>query len=161
VPPRDSHKFTYIFSPKNFSKKFGELFFSLGGIPYICLIKQSKTHFMKTTQMTAEAKAKKAAYDKAYRASKKMNSNAKPELVDVKIENSNTLPEKFEKAFDFPVRLFKNLKLEKENSYKASAGSFLKFQAIKQENNNVVYRVYRTGRRTFFTTSSELVAPKA
>jgi hypothetical protein len=116
---------------------------------------------MKTTQMTAEAKAKKAAYDKAYRARKKMNSNAKPELADVKIENSNALPEKFEKAFDFPVRLFKNLKLEKENSYKASAGSFLKFQAIKKENNNVVYRVYRTGRRTFFTTSSELVAPKA
>ena len=109
----------------------------------------------------AEKKAKKAAYDKEYRERKKANSNAKPELADVKIENSNALPEKFEKAFDFPVRLFKNLKLEKENSYKASAGSFLKFQAIKKENNVTVYRVHRTGRRTFFTTSAELVAPQA
>jgi len=81
--------------------------------------------------LTAEQKAKKAAYDKAYR--------------------------KFEKSFDYPVRLYKNLKMEKTNSYCAAAGAMLSFVKIKNENNQIVFRVKRTGRRTFYTTSNELI----
>jgi hypothetical protein len=110
---------------------------------------------MKNSQniLTAEEKkAKKAAAAKALREKKKAEKIA--------LENQmNALPEKFERAFEFPVRLFKNLKLENENSYKASAGALLKFEKIKTQNNVIVFRVRRTGRRTFFTTSNELVTP--
>jgi hypothetical protein len=110
---------------------------------------------MKITTLTAEEKkAKKAAANKKYRARKK-------EKAELSMLNSHQLPEKFEKAFEFPVRLYKNLKLEKENSYRASAGALLKFERIKNENNQIVFRVRRTGRRTFFTTQNELVVSKA
>lgn len=107
--------------------------------------------------------AKKTTTAKNAPTAKISNSNAKPKKAPkAKIENVNEFPEKFEKAFEFPVRLFKNLKLENENSYKASAGAHLKFEKIKiNENNQIVFRVRRTGRRTFFTTSNELVAPVA
>jgi hypothetical protein len=98
-------------------------------------------------EMTAEQKAKKAAANKAYRERKKMQSQNWMEL------------EKFEMAFEHKVRLFKNLKLENSNSYCATPGTVLKFERIKNEDNKIVFRVRRTGRRTFFTTSTHLHAP--
>ena len=97
--------------------------------------------------MTAEQKAKKAAYNKAYAAKKKAKTQNWLEL------------EKFEMAFDHKVRLFRNLKLELTNSYCATPGTVLKFERLKNEDNHVVFRVRRTGRRTFFTTSTQLHAP--
>ena len=98
-------------------------------------------------EMTAEQKAKKAAYDKAYRERKKMQSQNWMEL------------DKFEMSFEHKVRLFKNLKLEISNSYCASPGTSLRFEKLTNNDNTIVYRVRRTGRRTFFTTSQELQAP--
>ncbi len=98
--------------------------------------------------MTAEQKAKKAAYDKAYRAKKKAENSDYSIIFN---------EDKFEKSFDFKVRLFKNLKMEISNSYNASPGSVLSFVKIKNENNVITYRVKRSGRRTFYTTSKELV----
>jgi hypothetical protein len=98
-------------------------------------------------EMTAEQKAKKAAYNKAYAAKKKAKTQNWLEL------------EKFEMAFDHKVRLFRNLKLELTNSYCATPGTVLKFERLKNEDNRVVFRVRRTGRRTFFTTSTQLHAP--
>jgi hypothetical protein len=95
-------------------------------------------------QMTAEQKAKKAAANKAYRERKKMQAQNWMEL------------DKFEMSFEHKIRLFKNLKLEISNSYCASPGTVLKFERISNEDNLIVFRVRRTGRRTFFTTSEEL-----
>jgi hypothetical protein len=97
-------------------------------------------------EMSAEQKAKKAAANKAYRERKKMQSQNWMEL------------EKFEMSFEHKIRLFKNLKLELNNSYCASPGTVLKFERIKNEDNKIVFRVRRTGRRTFFTTSEFLTA---
>ena len=97
--------------------------------------------------MSAEQKAKKAAANKAYRERKKMKSQDWMEL------------EKFEMSFDHKVRLFKNLKLELTNSYCASPGTVLNFTKIKNEDNKIIFRVKRTGRRTFFTTSEHLQTP--
>ena len=94
--------------------------------------------------MTAEQKAKKAAANKAYRERKKMQAQNWMEL------------DKFEMSFEHKIRLFKNLKLEISNSYCASPGTVLKFERISNEDNLIVFRVRRTGRRTFFTTSEEL-----
>jgi len=98
-------------------------------------------------EMSAEQKAKKAAANKAYRERKKMQAQNWLEL------------EKFEMSFEHKVRLFKNLKLEISNSYCASPGTVLNFTRIKNEDNTIVFRVKRTGRRTFFTTSEHLKAP--
>lgn len=98
-------------------------------------------------EMTAEQKAKKAAYNKAYAAKKKAKNQNWLEL------------DKFEMSFEHKVRLFKNLKLEITNSYCASPGTTLKFEKIKNEDNKIVFRVRRTGRRTFFTTCDHLKAP--
>jgi len=97
-------------------------------------------------EMSAEQKAKKAAANKAYRERKKMRELNWMEL------------DKFEMAFEHKVRLFKNLKLEIANSYCASPGTVLKFEKLTNNDNTIVYRVRRTGRRTFFTTSEFLVA---
>jgi hypothetical protein len=97
-------------------------------------------------EMSAEQKAKKAATNKAYRERKKMRELNWMEL------------EKFEMSFEHKVRLFKNLKLELNNSYCASPGTVLKFERLKNEDNLIVFRVRRTGRRTFFTTSEHLVS---
>jgi len=105
---------------------------------------------MKTTKISAEAKAKKAAYNKEYRERKK----AQAPQEDWKTQD------KFEKSFSHKVRLFKNLNLEITNSYCASPETLLKLERIKIENNNIIYRVRRTGRRTFFTTQEHLEAPK-
>ena len=104
--------------------------------------------------MSTEQKAKKAAYNKTYAAKKKA------EMSQPKFDNF--LSElKFEKSFDHKVRLYKNLKMELENSYCATPGSVLNFTQIKNENNLITFRVLRTGRRTFYTTSNELVKPEA
>lgn len=103
-----------------------------------------------TTLSLEEKKAKKAAANKLYRERKKAET--------AKEFNWKGL-EKFEHAFDHKIRLYKNLKLEPANSYLASPKALLKFEVIKNENNNTtVFRVRRTGRRTFFTTSLELAA---
>ena len=99
---------------------------------------------MKT--LSAEQKAKKAAYNKAY-AAKKNEKAQTPEWMSL---------DKFEMAFDHKIRLYKNLKMELGNSYNASPGAVLSFVKISNENNLTTYRVKRTGRRTFYTTSNEL-----
>jgi hypothetical protein len=104
--------------------------------------------------LTIEQKAKKAEANKAYRAKKKAEA-AVPKFDDFLSEM------KFEKAFDHKVRLYKNLKMEAGNSYCASPGSVLSFTQIKNENNLITFRVKRTGRRTFYTTSNELVNAQA
>jgi glucose-6-phosphate 1-dehydrogenase len=103
--------------------------------------------------LSMEQKAKKAAYNKAYAAKKKAEIS-QPKFDDFLSEL------KFEKAFDHKVRLYKNLKMELENSYCATPGSVLNFTQIKNENNLITFRVLRTGRRTFYTTSNELVKPE-
>jgi len=100
-------------------------------------------------EMTAEQKAKKAAYNKAYAAKKKAQSQT-PDWINL---------DKFEMSFSHKVRLFRNLKLETSNSYCATPGTPLRFEKIKNEDNHIVYRVRRTGRRTFFTTSTNLHPP--
>ena len=97
-------------------------------------------------EMSVEQKAKKAAANKAYRERKKMRELNWMEL------------DKFEMAFEHKVRLFKNLKLEITNSYCASPWTVLKFEKPTNADNTIVYRVRRTGRRTFFTTSEFLAA---
>ena len=96
--------------------------------------------------LTAEQKEKKAAYNKAYAAKKKAQAQT-PDWMTL---------DKFEKAFDHKIRLYKNLKMELGNSYCASPGAVLSFVKISNENNLTTYRVKRTGRRTFYTTSNEL-----
>jgi hypothetical protein len=98
-------------------------------------------------EMTAEQKAKKAAYNKAYAAKKKAKTQT-PDWMTM---------EKFEMAFDHKIRLYKTLRMELENSYCASPGSILNFTKISNENNLITFRVKRTGRRTFYTTMNELV----
>jgi hypothetical protein len=80
-------------------------------------------------------------------ATKKQVNNNTPEWMTL---------EKFEMSFDHKVRLFRNLKLETSNSYCATPGTPLKFEKIKNEDNKIVFRVRRTGRRTFFTTCDHL-----
>lgn len=104
--------------------------------------------------LTIEQKAKKAEANKVYRAKKKAEM-AQPKFDDFMSEL------KFEKDFAHKVRLYKNLKMEIENSYCASPGSVLSFTQIKNENNLITFRVKRTGRRTFYTTSNELVNAQA
>jgi len=98
-------------------------------------------------EMTQEQKAKKAAANKAYREKKK-NQEKNQDWISL---------DKFEMSFEHKVRLFKNLKMEISNSYNASPGAVLTFVKIKNENNLITYRVKRTGRRTFYTTSKELI----
>jgi hypothetical protein len=100
--------------------------------------------------LTAEQKAKKATYNKAYAAKKKEKAQT-PDWMAL---------DKFEKAFDYKIRLYKNLKMEISNSYNASPGAVLSFVKISNANNLTTYRVKRTGRRTFYTTSNELAPAK-
>ena len=109
---------------------------------------------MKTSILTPEEKkAKKAAYNKAYAQKKKAEKKAETqEWMSL---------DKFEMSFEHKVRLYRNLKLEKTNSYCASPGTTLVFEKIKEEDNKIVFRVRRTGRRTFFTTSAHLQPQEA
>jgi hypothetical protein len=75
-------------------------------------------------QLSDEQKAKKAAYDKAYRERKK----AAGAIVALEpVGGSRTDPEvvvaTFTKKFGFPVRLFWNRRLEAVNSSCAKAGT--------------------------------------
>jgi len=103
-------------------------------------------------EMTAEQKAKKAAANKAYRAKKKAQEtiSQNPDWMTL---------DKFEMSFSHKIRLYRNLKLETTNSYCASPGTVLKFTKIKNEDNTIVFRVHRNGRRTFFTTCDHLKTP--
>lgn len=131
---------------------------------------------MKKIKMTPEEKkARKAEYDRAYRARKKSGIVARPEVEELESvkeeEVEETMPrsatpessksaakkikESFERTFDFPVRLYWNRKMERENSSCAKAGTPLVFEEIKKEGELISYRV-RRGKRNFFTTSEEM-----
>jgi hypothetical protein len=104
---------------------------------------------MKNAILTPEEKkAKKIAYNKAYAAKKKAEKLRTQDWMNL---------DKFEMSFEHKVRLYRNLKLEKTNSYCATPGTTLVFEKIKNEDNTIVFRVRRTGRRTFFTTSAHLI----
>lgn len=107
-------------------------------------------------EMTPEQKAKKAAYDKAYRERKKTSADT-PTLEPVK--GSRTDPDvvvaTFTKTFGFPVRLFWNRRLEAVNSSCAKAGTKLNFEQITNRGGRVIYRV-RRGKRNFYTSDSEI-----
>ncbi|NBW58233.1 hypothetical protein EBR43_10740 [bacterium] len=90
---------------------------------------------------------------------KKEKVSKKAENVKVQTPEWMAL-EKFEMSFEHKVRLYRNLKLEPTNSYCASPGTVLKFTKIKNEDNTIVFRVHRNGRRTFFTTSTHLEPPQ-
>jgi hypothetical protein len=104
---------------------------------------------MKKT-VSAEQKARKAAYDKAYRARKK---------AEIELSGSRTDPDvvisTFTKAFGFPVRLYWNRRLEKVHSSCAKAGTTLTFEQVTNRGGKVIYRV-RRGKRNFFTSDSEI-----
>jgi hypothetical protein len=107
-------------------------------------------------QLSDEQKAKKAAYDKAYRERKK----AAGAIVALEpVGGSRTDPEvvvaTFTKKFGFPVRLFWNRRLEAVNSSCAKAGTQLSFEQITNRGGRVIYRV-RRGKRNFYTSDSEL-----
>lgn len=133
---------------------------------------------MKKSVLTPEEKkAKKAAYDKQYRERKKAGIVARPveEVVEApkakapKAAKKAAAPKKteavkakevseaFEKTFEFPVRLYWNMRMERENSSCAKAGTPLNFEEIKEEGKVVAYRV-RRGKRNFFTTPAEIKA---
>jgi hypothetical protein len=131
----------------------------------------------KSVLTTEEKKAKKAARDKAYRDRKKAGIVARPaeEVVEApeakapKAAKKAAAPKKteaakakevyeaFEKTFGFPVRLYWNMRMERENSSCAKAGTPLSFEEIKEEGKVVAYRV-RRGKRNFFTTPAEIKA---
>jgi hypothetical protein len=122
-----------------------------------------------------EKRARKAASDKAYRERKKAGIVARPAVEEEVKEKApkakKAAPKKaavknpakeakqieatFERTFDFPVRLYWNMRMEKENSSCAKAGTPLSFEEIKEEDQVVAYRV-RRGKRNFFTTPKEL-----
>lgn len=131
---------------------------------------------MKSIKMTPEEKkARKAEYDRAYRARKKSGIVARPEVEEIEEvkEAEEELPtsrsetpespegvakkikESFERTFDFPIRLYWNRKMERKNSSCAKAGTPLVFEEFKKEGELVSYRV-RRGKRNFFTTSEEM-----
>jgi len=105
---------------------------------------------MKKSKLTpAQKKAKKAAYDKAYRERKKAQQ------VMPRIENE--FPQSnFEKSFDHPIRTYWNLRFEKENSSCAKAGTLLNFEFIREDENGINYYRIKRGKRHFFTKSNEL-----
>lgn len=117
--------------------------------------------------MTKEQKAKKAAYDKAYRERKKAEKLAAevkkdtPEVITVESKkDSPTIKEKkvletFTKTFGFPVRLYWNRKIEEPNSSCARPNTELTFEKIGEVKGEALYRV-RRGKRNFFTVNSEL-----
>lgn len=125
---------------------------------------------MKNSVMTAEEKkAKKAAYDKAYRERKKAgivgrSAEVAPEPVKAKKAKKEEKPtaesvaESFTQTFGFPVRLYWNQRIEEVNSSCAKPGTELTFEEMGKKGKATLYRV-RRGKRNFFTTSKELVEP--
>jgi len=127
----------------------------------------------KNSVMSAEdKKAKKAAYDKAYRERKKAGLVGRPvdeapvdtKPVKVKTKKAEAAPtaesvaESFTKTFEFPVRLYWNQRIEDVNSSCAKPGTELTFEEMGKKGKATLYRV-RRGKRNFFTTSKELVEP--
>jgi len=93
-----------------------------------------------------------------------MKNMEKKPAAKKQVKTVNNTPEwmtldKFEMSFEHKIRLFRNLKLEITNSYCATPGTLLKFEKIKNEDNKIVFRVRRNGRRTFFTTCDHLKTP--
>ena len=95
----------------------------------------------------------KKCTDAAYRARKK--ASAVVEEVKTSITEPDSVVERFEKSFGFPVRLFWNRRLEPKNSSCAKAGTVLSFEQITKVGGRVIYRV-RRGKRNFFTSSKEI-----
>jgi hypothetical protein len=126
----------------------------------------------KSAQAEAERKAKKAAYDKAYRERKKMGivarqvektkeaSKPKKEkkAKEVSAPTEESVANAFTQTFGFPVRLYWNQRIEDQNSSCAKPGTELTFEEMGKKGKETLYRV-RRGKRNFFTTSKELVAP--
>ena len=108
---------------------------------------------MKTSKLTlAEKKAKKAAYDKAYRERKKAQK--------VQVQTQEFPASNFSTSFDYPVRTYWNLRFELENSSCAKPGTFLNFEFIRENQiGEFIYRIKR-GKRHFYTKSNELVKPE-
>ena len=91
----------------------------------------------------------KKCTDAAYRARKKAAASA------LSTTDPDDVIEKFTKRFGFPIRLFWNKRLERENSSCAKAGTTLEFEQISKKGGRVIYRV-RRGKRNFFTSDKEL-----
>ena len=107
-------------------------------------------------QLSDEQKAKKAAYDKAYRERKKAaGAIVALEPVGGSRTDPDVVIETFSKTFGFPVRLFWNRRLEAVNSSCAKAGTKLHFEQITNRGGRVIYRV-RRGKRNFYTSDSEI-----
>ena len=107
-------------------------------------------------QLSDEQKAKKAAYDKAYRERKKAaGAIVAPEPVTGSRTDPEVVVATFTKKFGFPVRLFWNRRLEPVNSSCAKAGTPLSFEQITNRGGRVIYRV-RRGKRNFYTSDSEI-----
>lgn len=126
---------------------------------------------MKNSILTPEEKkAKKAAYDKAYRDRKKAALVAEPEIVTTpevvaivefpeakskqkKIVVAKVKKEKniITKVISAPVRLFHSLKMIKEKSYCAQAGRELNFEQIDEK----VFRV-KKGKRIYYASAEEV-----
>ncbi len=96
----------------------------------------------------------KKCTDAAYRARKK--AAATVTVTETSTTDPDDVLEKFTKRFGFPVRLFWNKRLEKENSSCAKAGTTLEFEQISKKGGKVIYRV-RRGKRNFFTSDKELI----
>lgn len=128
---------------------------------------------MKNSVLTPEEKkARKSAYDKKYRSLEKSGivarptvedapeaKVAKPKKEDAVKKEAAVKPEKveatFERTFDFPVRLYWNMRMDRKSSSCAKAGTPLNFEEIIEKDEVVAYRV-RRGKRNFFTTPMEL-----
>jgi hypothetical protein len=126
---------------------------------------------MKNSNLTPEEKkAKKAAYDKAYRESKKASLAQEqevetiPEIVAIvefpeakskqkKIVVAKLKKEKniITKIISAPVRLFHSLKMNKEKSYCAAVGRELNFEQIDEK----VFRV-KKGKRIYYASADEV-----
>jgi hypothetical protein len=107
-------------------------------------------------ELSPEQKAKKAAYDKAYRERKKAAVSATSvEPIEGSRTDPDVVVESFTKTFGFPVRLFWNRRLEAANSSCAKAGTTLSFEQITNRGGRVIYRV-RRGKRNFYTSDSEI-----
>lgn len=132
--------------------------------------------------LTADQKAKKAAYDKAYRERKKakMIAARTAEAEVVEKPKTKTIPvakkpapvvkkpveakaakepkkevASITRKFETPVRLFWNRRFEDKNSSCAKPGVELTFEEIETTGENTVYRV-RRGKRNFFANTETL-----
>jgi hypothetical protein len=125
---------------------------------------------MKNSILTPEEKkARKAAYDKAYRESKKAALTQEPEVTTPAVVAIVEFPEAkskqkkivvaklkkekniITKIISAPVRLFHSLKMNKEKSYCAQVGRELNFEQIDEK----VFRV-KKGKRIYYASADEV-----